>query len=330
MSAERDELVKRHSYKAMEYHEQCMLEKHRTLPHFLEFKTARVNMLSTKQKIALANVTQTTVMFFRRVFNKGPNTQVKRSGVRWNLDLREGIDFSIWLLGSFEPETVRCYQQIVKAGDIVLDIGANIGSHTLLLAQAVGSEGRVYAFEPTDFAFRKLMSNRLLNPNLVSRIHCFQYMLVDQAIAGNATPSLYSSWPLKEDVDLHELHQGRLMTTAGAEARTLDSVILRLKLDRVNCIKLDIDGFECGMMRGAREVLSRWRPVIIMELAPYALKEQGASLSDLIGLLKQYGYSLFDLSKGAPLPMDTATLVRLIPRGASMNVIARVSSNFAQ
>lgn len=282
-------------------------------------------MLKTKQKIALANLVQMAVMAGRRIFSKGPNAKVRRRGVEWHLDLREGIDFSIWLLGAFEPETVRCYQQIVKAGDVVLDIGANIGAHTLLLAQAVGSEGKVYAFEPTDFAFTKLMNNRSLNPNLGSRIHCFQYMLVDEETAGNPTPGLYSSWPLKEDADLHELHQGRLMTTAGAEARTLDSVIFALELDRVDCIKLDIDGFECGMMRGAREVLTRWHPVIIMELAPYALKEQGASLGDLIGLLKQYGYSLFDLTKGAPLVMDAVTLERQIPPGASVNVIARPS-----
>lgn len=282
-------------------------------------------MLKTKQKIALANLVQTVVMVVRRVFNKGPDTQVKRSGVEWNLDLREGIDFSIWLLGSFEPETVRCYQKIVKKGDVVLDIGANIGAHALPLAQAVGTAGKVYAFEPTDFAFTKLAKNCSLNPDLARSIHCLQCMLVDQDVAGNPTPGLYSSWPLKEDAGLHELHQGRLMTTTGAEARTLDSVISSLKLDRVDCIKLDIDGFECGMMRGASEVLTRWHPVIIMELAPYALEEQGASLDELIGLLKQYGYSLFDLSKGTPLAMDSATLERLIPPGASLNVIARAS-----
>jgi hypothetical protein len=62
-----------------------------------------------------------------------------------------------------------------------------------------------------------------------------------------------------------------------------------------------------------------------MELAPYALEEQGASLDELIDLLKQYDYSLFDLSKGTPLAMESATLERLIPPGASLNVIARAS-----
>lgn len=281
-------------------------------------------MLKTKQKIALAGIVQTAVMGIRRLFGKGLNTKVKRSGVNWDLDLREGIDFSIWLLGSFEPETVRCYQKIVKAGDVVLDIGANIGAHTLLLAHAVGPSGKVYAFEPTDYAYAKLSENCALNPALANRIHSVQWMLVGPEVAGKPAPGLYSSWPLKHDVDLHELHQGRLMTTSGAQARTLDSAVLAFGLDRVDCIKLDIDGYECGMMRGASEVLTRWQPVIIMELAPYALEEQGESLHELIQMLKKHGYALFDLSKGTPIAMDSKSIERRIPPGASLNVIARV------
>ncbi|HYA66397.1 MAG TPA: FkbM family methyltransferase, partial [Burkholderiaceae bacterium] len=185
-------------------------------------------MLKTKQKIALASMAQAAVMAVRRIAARGPDVQVRRGGINWHLDLREGIDFSIWLLGAFEPETVRCYKRLLKAGDVVLDIGANIGAHTLPMAKAVGPQGMVYAFEPTDFAFAKLMVNRSLNPGLLPRIQCLQYMLVDSEDAGAATPDLYSSWPLKPDEGLHRLHQGRLMATRGAKARTLDSVVRSL------------------------------------------------------------------------------------------------------
>jgi FkbM family methyltransferase len=280
-------------------------------------------MLKSKQKIALARMAQAVVMGGRRSIGLGSSTQVTRSGVTWELDLNEGIDFSIWLLGSFEPETVRCYQRLVKAGDVVLDIGANIGAHTLLLAQLVGRTGKVIAFEPTDYAFSKLLRNRALNPELADRIQCLQYMLVESEAQESLTPSLYSSWPLKNDEDLHRLHQGRLMTTTGASAVTLDSAIASIEPDRVDCIKLDIDGFECGMLRGAREVLTRWHPVIIMELAPYVLEEQGASLEELVRLLQEYGYALHDLSAEQPIDMNVAKLHQLIPPGASLNVLAR-------
>ncbi len=95
---------------------------------------------------------------------------MRRRGVAWTLDLREGIDFSIWLLGAFELSTVRAYQRILRPGAIVLDIGANIGAHTLHLARAVGTEGKVWAIEPTDYAMGKLKTNIALNPELAPRI----------------------------------------------------------------------------------------------------------------------------------------------------------------
>ena len=85
--------------------------------------------------------------------------EFKRGGLRWMLDLDEGIDFSIFLLGSFEPDAVRCFEKRIKPGDVVLDICANIGAHTLRLARLVGSSGRVLAFEPTIYAYAKLRSN---------------------------------------------------------------------------------------------------------------------------------------------------------------------------
>ncbi|MBX3750671.1 MAG: FkbM family methyltransferase [Opitutaceae bacterium] len=283
-------------------------------------------MLKTKQKMWLARQVQRFVMGARRLAGAGPVAQVSRRGLRWELDLREGIDFSIWLLGAFEPETVRCYQNIVRPGHVVLDIGANIGAHTLHLAQAVGPAGRVYAIEPTDYAFGKLVRNAALNPGLASRIQGLQYLLVAADAADAPTAPLYSSWPLKSEAGVHHLHQGRLMATEGASARRLDTVVASLGLQRLDCIKLDIDGAECDMLRGARETLTRWHPPIIMELAPYVLEEKGTNLATLVGLLRDYGYSLSDAATGRPVTMEVAALDAMIPPGASLNVVARAAA----
>ena len=280
-------------------------------------------MLKTKQKIKLAHLAQTMVMGARKLAGRNAATQTRRHGIAWDLDLNEGIDFSIWLLGSFEPETVRCHQAIVRQGDIVLDIGANIGAHTLFLAQEVGPTGKVIAFEPTDYAFAKLRRNVAINPALAGRIQCLQFLLGDTDEPDAPAKSLYSSWPLKDEIGTHHLHQGRLMTTKGARTHRLDSAIATLGLEHVDCIKLDIDGAECSMLAGAREVLLRWQPIIIMELAPYVLEEKGTSLGVLVQLLKDYGYCLTDAGNGKSLEMDPVALQALIPAGASLNVVAR-------
>ena len=123
-------------------------------------------MLSTAQKIRIARVLSGGVIGLRRTLGLPSEVTTRRGGVRWRLDLTEGIDLSIYLLGAFEPATVKLYRRLVKPGDVVLDIGANIGAHVLPLAVLVGDAGRVIAFEPTRYACRKLQANLALNPRL--------------------------------------------------------------------------------------------------------------------------------------------------------------------
>ena len=150
--------------------------------------------LKTSHKIFLAKIMYRILMVFRRIFGFGTLAIVKRSGITWKLDLNEGIDLAIYLFGRFEPGTIKLYDTYVKEGDIVLDIGANIGSHTLPLALKVGDSGKVYAFEPTRFAFQKLEANVGLNPCLTSRINLYQVMLVGSENE-KIEAQIFSSWP---------------------------------------------------------------------------------------------------------------------------------------
>jgi len=283
-------------------------------------------VISTKRKIFFARSIQRVVLGIRRLFGRSATAECTRMGFHWALDLNEGIDFSIWLINSFEPTTVRSYSRLVKNGAVVLDIGANIGAHTLPLARLVGMQGRVIAFEPTDYAFSKLLKNISGNPQILPRVTCIQGMLVD-TVDREVPQALYSSWPLDRQQDLHLEHQGKLMTTNGAIATTLDSAINELDLDRLDLIKLDIDGFECQMLRGAAKTLMKWRPILIMELAPYVLEEQGSSIDELLGLLHTYGYSIFSLEGATRLPQSPDSVRKLIPIGSSLNVIAKVGDS---
>ncbi len=282
-------------------------------------------MLKTKQKIRLARYVQVMVMAFRNLFGLPPIASTVRGGIHWNLDLREGIDFSVWLLGCFEPETVRCYSRLIRSGDTVLDVGANIGAHTLPIARLVGESGRVIAFEPTDYAFGKLVNHVDANPAVAERVKCMQMMLVDKT-EGFAPPPLYSSWPLAAEAGAHAEHQGKLMACTRATASTLDSVVEALKLDHVDCIKLDIDGFECQMLRGSSKSLTRWRPAIVMELAPYVLEEHGSNVEELLEILYGHGYVLYSLDGRTHLPTDPRDIRLMIPEGSSLNILARASS----
>ncbi len=275
--------------------------------------------MKTKTKIAMAAAASRLVRGLRRIVGAGPVTEVTRGGIRWRLDLTEGIDFSIYLLGAFEPVTVAACRRLIKPGDVVLDIGANVGALALPMAQMAGPSGKVYAFEPTDFAFAKLTANLALNPELKARVNAAQTMLTDTAAA--VTEPIYSSWPLKGTGALHDKHGGAAESTTGAKPQKLDLALNGVP--RVDFIKLDVDGFECHVLGGARETLRRHRPVILMELAPYCLVERKRSLVELLGILQGAGYRLFHLDGTTPVVDSAYRLIAPIADGASVNIVAK-------
>lgn len=278
--------------------------------------------LSTKSKIALAKIAYQGINLLRKPLGLGNQVVVNRRGVKWQLDLREGVDLSLYLLGLFERSTVLAYSRLIKPGDTVLDIGANIGAHTLHLARCIGSRGKVIAFEPTTFAFNKLVKNVSLNPTLSPRIITEQIMLVGKS-GVDLVSGIYSSWPLANQNGLHKKHGGRLMPTSGASATTLDEYLIRNKIEKIHLVKLDVDGYEYLVLRGGMSMIKRERPPIIMELAPYLFAETGYSLEKLLNILKRLGYTLTTLRNGQPLPDSPRLLRKLIPSGCSINVLAK-------
>jgi FkbM family methyltransferase len=276
-------------------------------------------MIKTSDKIFIARLLLHAVKAVQTLLGKSNRNiaVVKRRGIRWNLDLNEGIDFSIYLIGGFEPRTLRLYQKIIKPGYTVLDIGANVGSHTLPLARLVGNNGRVVAFEPTAFAYRKLIVNIGLNPELSPRIIPRQAMLVADS-RSRLLPGLFSSWPLENSGDLHEEHKGRLMDTSGASVETIDDAVDRLNLSRIDFLKIDVDGYEYPVLKGGLQTLKIHKPSIIMEFAPYLIKLE--EFCDMVELLLELGYRFHNANSMKQLPSDAHALKNLIPPGASLNI----------
>lgn len=277
-------------------------------------------MLTTKAKISLARAVQAPLMGLRRVVGLGPELVVTRRGIRWGLDLREGIDFSIYLLGAFELATIKAYEPRIPFGGTVLDVGANVGAHTLHMARCVGPGGRVIAFEPTDWAYSKLLKNVSLNPDLASCVQAEQVLLTDDS--ASAVPlKIFSSWPLEGGKDLHSIHLGRAMPVTKAVVKTLDGFVKEADLGRIDFIKIDVDGAEYSVLSGGMETLRRDLPVIVTELAPYDPNAPGGGIDRLLDLIEAVGYRWSSLVSGKVLPQQRDALKASIPAGAGLNVI---------
>ena len=279
--------------------------------------------MKTSNKIALARLAYRAVHLARAAAGYSDRTVVQRDGLSYDLDLAEGIDFAIYL-GMFERQTRNALKALVRPGSVVLDIGANIGVHTVLLADLVGPSGRVLSFEPSDYGVRKLRRNLDLNPELAGRVTLFHCFLA--ATDGAAVPDkIFSSWPLADSEGLHQKHLGLAMPTNGAPGRTIDGILAELGGPSVQLVKMDVDGFESEVLRGAAALLSGSRPIFVMELSPYVLDERGSSLEELLGFLVPNGYRFFHERSGERLPSGAAELRHLVRDGESMNIVARAT-----
>lgn len=282
-------------------------------------------MLKTKSKMALARVLSRTILAPRRMLGLGSEVRVNRGGIAWRLNLEEGIDLAIYLFGAFERGTQRVFGRSIRRGEVVLDIGANIGAHTLRLAEAVGPAGKVLAVEPTAYAFRRLTQLLGDNPSL-ARVVIAKQMLLSSPERQALPATIYSRWSLAKGgtEPRHEAHEGIAEATLGAEVRTLDQLVAEVGLTRVDFIKIDVDGWEVDVFRGARDVLTRFKPTILMELAPYVMTHDGRGTDELLRILTEAGYCFAELSQ-RPI-RDIVSFARRVPKGASVNVIARHSS----
>jgi FkbM family methyltransferase len=278
-------------------------------------------MLSTHSKIKIARILSAAIVIGRRVFGRPSEVTVMRRGVRWRLNLKEGIDLAIYLLGRFEVRTIERYRKLLREGDVALDIGANIGAHTLPLAQIVGKRGKVYSFEPTAYAYGRQKINISLNPELEPRISAHHMMLMDSG-AASLPAFVYSSWPLEGADDLNREHFGRLMQTEGAAHGTLDQFIRELGIEQVDFIKLDVDGNELSVLKGSKLTINRFRPLIMLELAPYVHSDSSHSFEDLISELTNADYAFFEASTGRALPQNSNDLIKCIPAAGGLNVLA--------
>lgn len=276
--------------------------------------------MKTVTKMQAAAWMYRSISIARKLVGANDSVCVMRNGLRWQLDLSEGIDLAIFVFGQFESATANSFKSLVRPGATVLDIGANIGAHTLPLARLVGPDGKIYAFEPTKYAFGKLKQNLNLNPELASRIVAEQMRLTH---TGATDPGeIYSSWKVVGQEPRHKKHLGIAKSIDGANATSLDEYWEKMNLRQLDLVKLDVDGFETEVIKGGKNTLRRYHPLICMELSPYVLEERGTSSVDLLHELHDSGYQLIDLRTRSPITDSAGRLKLKIPDGAGINVLA--------
>jgi len=268
---------------------------------------------STAFKLFVAKLIYRCISLFT-----GKHKRVRRAGIQYDLDLSEGIDLQVYLTGGFQKHVVANSLLTVPADAVILDIGANTGVMSLNFAKAY-PQSTVYAFEPTEKAFGRMKTNLDLNSRLANRIHSFR-AFVSAHPAGPEDKEIYSSWPLEGHPERHNIHGGVAMKARNTPTYSIDSFVREQGLDRIDLIKIDTDGHELEVLKGAKETLKAFRPGIILELGAYLTLPDGPnSYIEITELFKNSGYNLFS-QKGKPLSKDN--FKQHVPQYGTIDAIA--------
>ncbi len=234
--------------------------------------------ISTKSKILIASILSKILIFLigdkKRI--------ILRNNIKYEIDLNEAIDLGIFLGIKNENNLYRIKNFLdSNSKNVLVDIGSNVGSVTLPLAQLFNLS-TVISIEPTKFAFSKLKKNLKLNPSLKNRVKLFNIFISNKR---KRVSFVHSSWKLKVKEKRHKVHLGTLKKTSN-KTKTLSEVLGKIR-KRIDFIKIDVDGYEINVLRSGKRIIKKYKPLIYFEFAPYLYKEFGYSPEILIDFIKK-------------------------------------------
>jgi FkbM family methyltransferase len=206
-----------------------------------------------------------------------------------NCDLRDHVQKQIYFFGCYEPIENYLLSQLVKEDSIVLDVGANIGFYSLTLSNAIKS-GQVYSFEAVPDTYKKLSTN-IENSSKNDQVTAFNLG------AWNKKEEVTFSLPDSDNIGAFTAGSvsGESTRTCQATMTTLDSFVEENKLSKVDFIKMDIEGAELNALKGAHELLEKFKPTILLEVCRETCERFEYTVNDLWDLLSQYGYRAFKI-----------------------------------
>jgi FkbM family methyltransferase len=191
---------------------------------------------------------------------------------------------SLAFYGEWSESEVGLFRQIVRPGDVVVEAGSNIGSHTIFLSQAVGDTGQVYAFEAGRHTHQLLCANLALN-------ECFNVVALHKAVGRMAGRVEFPVLEPREEANFGEASIRHAQTSPKKEWVDLLSIDA-LELGRLDFVKSDIEGYEGELLHGAQSTIRRCRPVVYLEI-DCANGQPAGNRDELVSFLDAENYACY-------------------------------------
>jgi len=205
-------------------------------------------------------------------------------GDTFDADLSSTLEWQLWAFGSYEKHFAELFGYLVRPGDRCVDVGANVGVHTVRLARLVGADGEVIAIEPDPDVVRR--TNRNIALNGVANVRVISAAASERAGEMRLyRPSPWDTNRARASLLRHPYLTGIITTVPVV---TVDDVCAG---EPVTLIKIDVGGHEAAVVRGAADTIARHAPAIVFEYAPELLDDVVAQTP--FGWLAERGYEIF-------------------------------------
>lgn len=201
-----------------------------------------------------------------------------------NLNPRNGfIDQEIFVRGVYEPEILALIKKIVKKDDICIDVGANIADTALFISSIVGNAGRVICYEPIKSLVEQIRLSKDLNN--------FTNLTIINKALGNK----------KEIKTIYKNPINIGGSSLVSDNKDFDTEIIEISdgvelqhLDRVDFIKIDVEGYEWEAIQALKKIIQRFKPKLIFE---FTIEAHGEGKIEILYFLQKENYSLFDIEE---------------------------------
>ncbi len=199
---------------------------------------------------------------------------------------------SQFVIEGFEKDEEEFIKKFLKPGDIFLDIGANIGLHSIFAGNIVGQNGHVYAFEPTPITFQRLTENIKLNKleKIVTPVNK-GISSEDGSLNLNYSEDGHDAWN-----SFTELQHINLSNSVEVEVCSLDNIIKHLNMDetKISLIKIDVEGWEMNVLKGADNFIkNNTHTAFLIEYTDLNAISAGYCTRDIYRFMENYGYQWF-------------------------------------
>ncbi len=209
-------------------------------------------------------------------------------GSKMFLDTNDSLNLSI--LGVYGELDTKIIKKQLNENDIVIDVGANIGYYTLLSAKSVGNAGRVFAFEPEPENFKLLQKNIKVNnyKNTITENYAvsntngkISLFLAKNGIVGHR---IYDSDDCSDSILVNKI--------------TLDDYFTKLNLlDKINFVKIDVEGFEFGVLKGMVKIIEKSKNLkLFVEFNRISLEEAGFNPKEMLDFLYERNFKIYFLN----------------------------------